>query len=142
MKVFLVDHVGQIVVLGGNGTFPEFAYEGKEKEVRRGDPLLAINDDTCVGAICLGDNASKEMALHAFGNDILKVVEQLLAVFDLPVVVTLIDGDNKSSFCAFEQVKKVSFFAFQMFSFQEEYKSKTMMRILVDLDGLQVDVVI
>lgn len=104
--------------------------------------MLAINDDTRVGAICLGDDAAEEMALHAFGNDILKVVEQLLAVLDLPVVVALIDGDNKSSFRAFEQVKKVSFFAFQMFSFQEEYESKTMMRILVDPDGLQVDVVI
>ena len=141
-EVFLVDHVGQIVVLRGDGAFSEFAYEGKEKEVRRGDPLLAINDDACVGAICLGDDAAKEMTLYAFGNNILKVIKQLLAVFDLPVVVALIDGDNKSSLCAFEQVKKVSFFAFQMFSFQEEYKSKTMMRILVEPDGLRVDVVI
>lgn len=76
--------------------------------------MLAIDDDARVGAIRLGDNASKEMALHAFGNDILEVVEQLLAVFDLPVVVALIDGDNKSSFRAFEQVKKVSFFAFRL----------------------------
>lgn len=141
-EVFLVDHVGQVVVFRGDGAFPEFAYEGKEKEVRRGDPLLAIDDDACVGAICLGDDASKEMTLHAFGNDILKVVEQLLAVFNLPVVVALIDRDYKSSFRAFEQIKKVSLFAFQMFSFQEEYKSKTMMRILVDPDGLQIDVVI
>ena len=113
-EVFLVDHVGQIVVLRGDGAFPELAHEGKEKEVRRGDPLLAINDDTRVGAICLGDDAAKEMTLHAFGNDILEVVEQLLAVFDLPVVVALIDGDNKSSLCAFEQVEKVSFFAFHL----------------------------
>ena len=54
------------------------------------------------------------MTLHAFGNNILKVIKHLLAVFDLPVVVALIDGDNKSSFRAFEQVKKVSFFAFQI----------------------------
>ena len=73
---------------------------------------MAIDDDACVGAICLGDDASKEMALHAFGNDILEVVEQLLAVFDLPVVVALIDGDYKSSFRAFEQVKKVPFLSY------------------------------
>ena len=113
-EVFLVDHVGQIVVLRGDGTFPELAYEGEQKEVRRGDPLLAINDDTCVGAIRLGDDAAKEMTLYAFGNDILEVVEQLLAVFDLPVVVALIDGNNKSSLRAFEQVEKVSFFAFHL----------------------------
>ena len=104
-EVFLVDHVGQIVVLGGDGTFPEFAYEGKEKEVRRGDPLLAIDDDACVGAIRLGDDAAKEMTLHAFGNDILKVVEQLLAVFDLPVVVALIDRDNEPGLCTLEKIQ-------------------------------------
>lgn len=104
-EVFLVDHVGQVVVLGGDGAFPEFAYEGKEKEVGRGDPLLPVDDDACVGAICLGDNASKEMALYAFGNDILKVVEQLLAVFDLPVVVALIDGDNEPGLCTLEKIQ-------------------------------------
>lgn len=65
-EVFLVDHVGQIVVFGGDGAFPELAHKRKEKEVRRGDPLLAIDDDACVGAICFGDDASKEMTLHAF----------------------------------------------------------------------------
>lgn len=29
-----------------------------------------------------------------------------------------------------------------MLSFQEEYKPKTMMRILIDSDGLEVDVII
>ena len=32
-EVFLVDHVGQIVVLRGDGTFPELAHEGKQKKV-------------------------------------------------------------------------------------------------------------
>ena len=141
-EVFLVDHVGQIVVLGGDGAFPELAHKRKEKEVRRGDPLLAIDDDACVGAICLGDDASKEMTLHAFGNDILEVVEQLLAVFDLPVVVALIHGDNETGLRTLKQIQQISFFAFQMLSFQEEYKPKTMMRILIDSDGLEVDVII
>ena len=59
-EVFLVDHVGQIVVLRGDGAFPEFAYESKEKEVRRCNPLLAINDDACVGAICLETTLPKK----------------------------------------------------------------------------------
>ena len=72
---------------------------------RRGDPLLAINDDTRIGAIRFGDNAAKEMTLYPFGNDILEVVEQLLAVFDLPVVVTLIDRDYESGLCALEKIQ-------------------------------------
>lgn len=43
------------------------------------------------------------MTLHAFGNDILEVVEQLLAVFDLPVVVALIDRDYEPSLCTSQE---------------------------------------
>ena len=104
-EVFLVDHVGQVVVFRRNCSRSQLAHKRKEKEVRRGDPLLSINDDTRVGAICLGDNAAKEMTLYAFRNDILKVVKQLLAVFDLPVVVALIDGDYEPSLCTLEKIQ-------------------------------------
>ena len=67
--------------------------------------MLAIDDDTRVGTIRLGDNAAKEMTLHAFGNDILKVVKQLLAVFDFPVVVALIDGDYEPGLCTLEKIQ-------------------------------------
>ena len=32
-EVFLVDHVGQIVVLRGDGAFPELAHKGEQKKV-------------------------------------------------------------------------------------------------------------